>query len=63
MKVFVLITLQSCVIGVMVPDPETFSKWCHEKLDTNGMGISELCKNLVRNHREKDIHIAIEICI
>ena len=37
---------QSCVVGVAVPDPETFKKWCkqHVKIEAS---IPELCKNKV----------------
>lgn len=37
---------QSCVVGVAVPDPETFRKWCKQRLDIEGE-ISELCNKPV----------------
>ncbi len=41
-----LTCLQSCLVGIVVPDPETIKKWCKDTVGAEGT-IQELCKNKV----------------
>lgn len=41
-----LVCFQSCLVAVVVPDPETFHKFVHDKLGISGPR-DELCQNPV----------------
>ena len=44
-------SLQACLIGIVVLDPDTANRWVKEKLGLSGQTMKQLCENKVGQSR------------